>query len=252
MFTLLNLLIAASLFGIMIALQEAGRRLGERDRLGHAENDQGASAAEAAVYGLLGLIIAFTFSGAGARYEARHRLLVDEANAIGTAWLRLDLLPTSAQPQLRDLFRRYVDLRIDSARTPLGNQETMTKTLDLQTQIWSSAAAAAKESNQIAPNTVLLPALNAMIDITTTREQAKWLHSPAAVFILLGVLSLTGSLFAGYDLAGKPRHWLHTLGFAAVLSLALFVIIDYEFPRLGFIRVDEADSALIDLRRSMQ
>jgi hypothetical protein len=249
MFTLLNLLIAAVLFGTMVALQRAGRRLGERDRQRHAAaDDRGTGAAEGAVYGLLGLLIAFTFSGAGGRYEARQHLLVEEANAIGTAWLRLDLLPTSAQPHLRDLFRRYVDVRIENSRTPLGDQA---KTLDLQTQIWSGATAAARESGQMAPNTVLLPALNDMIDITTTREQAKWLHPPAAVFVMLGALSLIGALFAGYGMAGKPRHWLHTLGFAAVLSLALFVIIDYEFPRFGFIRVDATDSVLVDLRRSM-
>ena len=124
-------------------------------------------------------------------------------------------------------------------------------TVDLQTRIWTSAMAAAKDSGGVAPSTVLMPALNAMIDITTTREQARRLHPPATVFVMLGILALIGSLFAGYGMAGKPRQRLHAWGFATVLSLSLFVIIDYEFPRLGFIRIDATDSVLTDVRRSM-
>lgn len=252
MFTLLNLTTAAALIGIMVAVQEAGRRLGERDRPRTATLDeQGASAAEGAVYALLGLLIAFTFSGAGARHEARHHLLVQEANAIGTAWLRIDVLPAAAQPPLRELFRQYADARIENAQMPVDNHEAMAKTLDLQARLWAGATAAAKASGEVAPFTVVLPALNEMIDITTAREQARWLHPPPAVFAMLGVLSLIGALFAGYGTAGKRRRWLHTFGFAAVVGMALFVIIDYEFPRFGLIRVDSFDSVLADVRRSM-
>jgi hypothetical protein len=127
----------------------------------------------------------------------------------------------------------------------------MAKTIDLQSQIWSNATAAAQASAEIAPKMVLLPALNDMIDITTTREQARWLHPPVTVFLMLAVLTLIASLFAGYGLAGKPHRWLYNLGFAAVLSMALFVILDYEFPRFGFIRVDAGSSLLTDLRQSM-
>ena len=253
MFTLVNLLTATALFAIMTALQEAGRRLGEHDRQKlRAGDDRNSTAAEGAVYGLLGLLIAFTFSGAGARYETRHHLVVEEANAIGTAWLRIDLLPSSAQPQLRELFRRYLELRIADSQTPLGNQDIVVKTQALQSDIWTAATAGAKASGAEAPSIVLLPALNAMIDITTTREQARRLHPPAAVFVLLAVLSLVGSLFSGYGLAGTPRRRLHTVGFAGVLSLALFVIIDYEFPRVGLIRVQTAESVFLDRRRLMK
>jgi hypothetical protein len=98
---------------------------------------------------------------------------------------------------------------------------------------------------------VYLPALNDMIDITTTRAEARRLHPPVAVFVMLGALALLGSLFAGYGMAAAPRSRLQTLGFAAVLTLALFVIIDFEFPRFGLIRIDSADSVLVDVRRSM-
>lgn len=251
MFTILNLLIVGLLFSAMLALQEVGRRIGLRDRGSDLKGEKPGSATESAVYALLGLLIAFTFSGAAGRYEARRHLIVDEANAIGTAWLRLDVLPAAAQPALRDLFRQYVDARLDTYAVATGDAQAIARANELQRQIWSASVEAARTSGATPPYTVLLPALNDMIDITTTRAEARRLHPPVAVFVLLGVVALLGSLFAGYGMAGAPRSRVHTFGFAAVLAMALFVIVDFEFPRVGLIRVDAADSVLIEVRRSM-
>jgi hypothetical protein len=252
MFTILNILIVGLLFAAMLVMQGAGRKLGLRDHgAGTKDEKPGSSATEGAVYGLLGLLIAFTFSGAASRYEARRHLVVDEANAIGTAWLRIDLLPAAAQPALRDLFRQYVDARLENYAVSGGDARANARAMDLQRQIWSTSVAAARTSGEIPPYTVYLPPLNDMIDITTTRAEARRLHPPVAVFVMLGALALLGSLFAGYGMAAAPRSRLQTLGFAAVLTLALFVIIDFEFPRFGLIRIDSADSVLVDVRRSM-
>src|SRR5512143_443438 len=97
---------AGGLFVGMILLLELGRRLGRRRQGKHEEGARaGLGAVEGAVFALLGLLIAFTFSGAASRFDARRELIVREANAIGTAWLRLSLLPADAQPGLRVLFR---------------------------------------------------------------------------------------------------------------------------------------------------
>jgi DNA-binding IclR family transcriptional regulator len=105
-------LIVACLFLGMLIFSEIGRRIGvarsARDPDGLAK---GAGAAEAAVFALLGLLIAFTFSGAASRFEDRRHLITAEANAIGTAYLRIDLLPAAAQPEMRALFRRYAEVR---------------------------------------------------------------------------------------------------------------------------------------------
>jgi hypothetical protein len=252
MFAVLNLAIVGLLFAAMLAMQEVGRRLGLRDHVSGPKGETpGSGAAEGAVYALLGLLIAFTFSGAAGRYEARRQLVVDEANAIGTAWLRIDLLPTAEQPGLRDLFRQYVDARLESYGVSEGDARATARAIELQRRIWSTSVAAAKKAGEVPPYTVLLPALNDMIDITTTRAEARRMHPPVAVFVMLGVLALLGSLFAGYGMAPAPRSRVHTLGFAAVLAMALFVIVDFEFPRFGLIRVDAADSVLVDVRRSM-
>jgi hypothetical protein len=249
---------AASLFFGMLFSSEVGRRIGKarvkRDPEGFAK---GAGAAEAAVFGLLGLIIAFTFSGAASRFEARRHLITAEANAIGTAYLRIDLLPGDAQPEMKELFRRYTDARSATylnAGDLTATQRKLAEAAALQTEIWTKALTACRRQEAAAQAAMLLlPALNEMIDITTTRAMATKNHPPLVVFLLLGSLSLVGALLVGYDTSpNKKRSWLHTVVFAAMMSLAVYVIADLEFPRLGLIRVDAADQVLIELRRSMR
>lgn len=248
---------AAGLFFGMLAFLELGRQIGmarlARDPAGL---EKGIGAAEAAVFGLLGLIIAFTFSGAASRFEDRRHLITEEANAIGTAWLRIDLLPADSQPEIRDRFRRYTSLRsvtYQDAGDIAATQAKLDEGAKLQTEIWDKGLAASRRP-EAAANAVMLfvPALNAMIDIATTRAAATQNHPPLVVFLLLTGLSLIGSLLVGYSMSvNAGRSWLHAVAFAAMMSLVAYVIVDLEFPRLGLIRVDTADQVLIDLRRSM-
>jgi hypothetical protein len=250
------LVFAGSLFVGMILLLELGRQLGRR-RQGKDEEGAraGLGAVEGAVFTLLGLLIAFTFSGAASRFDARRQLIAQEANAIGTAWLRLDLLPAKAQPELRDLFRRYLDVRL-AAYQKMPDVEAalaeLSKATALQGEIWHRAVAACQTS----PNPVqaqLIPALNEMFDLAATRMMVARMHPPAIIFGMLGVLALMSSLLAGYAMAGgKTRSWIHVVGFALIMATTVYVILDLEFPRLGIIRVDVFDRVLVELRQSMQ
>jgi hypothetical protein len=101
---------AVALSAGVLVLLEIGRRIGVRQLAEEGETaSKGLGAIEGAIFGLLGLILAFSFSGALTRFDARRHLVVEEANDIGTAWLRVALLPADAQPPMRDLFRRYLD-----------------------------------------------------------------------------------------------------------------------------------------------
>lgn len=256
-YTLYALLIAVSMFLGMVLLLEVGRRIGARRLAKDPEGARvGLGALEAGVFGLLGLLIAFTFSGAASRFDARRQMVIQETNNIGTAYLRLDLLPTEAQAPLREHFRRYVDARIsiyeklpdiDAAKAEL------VKANNLQREIWRQALAAARAPGApTAAMAQLLPAINAMIDITTTQTWATQMHPPAIIFVMLYALALAGSLLAGSAMAAsKSRSLLHMIGYPFVLAVAVYVIIDIEFPRLGFIRVDAFDQALVELRQSM-
>jgi hypothetical protein len=246
-----------SLFLGMLLFLEIGRRIAvRRMKQDSGTAGEGVGAVDGAVFALLGLLIAFTFSGASSRFDTRRQLIVEETNDIGTAYLRLDLLPADAQPALRESFRRYLDARIDVYRKLpdlAAAKEHLAKANELQTQIWRQAVAASRAEGALpAAPVLLLPALNAMIDITTTRTMATLMHPPAVVFVMLFGLALAASLLAGYGMTGnRVRSWLHMLGFALVMAFAVYVILDIEYPRLGLIRVDAFDQALVDLRASM-
>jgi hypothetical protein len=247
----------AGLFLGMLLFAEVGRRIGVARIRRHPEGvAKGAAAAEAAVFGLLGLLIALTFSGAASRFEDRRHLITSEANAIGTAYLRLDLLPADAQPELKALFRRYVDVRTTTYRDIEDEPATAAKLAEgaaLQGQIWAKAVAACRRPDApFQAFMLLIPALNEMIDITTTRWMATRNHPPLIIFLLLGGLSLVGAMLVGYGIsANKQRTWFHTLVFSLFIALSVYVIVDLEFPRLGLIRIDAYDEVLTDLRKSM-
>jgi len=212
---------------------------------------------EAAVFGLLGLMVAFSFSAAAGRYDFRRDLIVQEANAIGTAYLRLYLLADSDQPPLRALFRSYVDSRLETYRKLPdlhAAEKELAHTGEIQGEIWTQAIADVRNpKSQPDSAKLLLPALNEMIDIITTRTMAARSHPPSDLFYLLLGLGLVASLLAGYGMGGGDRRsWLHILGFAAVTAVVIFVIVDLEFPRLGYIRLDAYDRVLVELRNSMK
>ena len=99
---------------------------------------------------------------------------------------------------------------------------------------------------------LLLPALNQMIDITATRTMTGQIHPPLIIYVMLFGLALAGALLAGYEMAGgKSRNWLHMISFSAVMAVAVYVIIDIEYPRLGLIQVSAFDQALVELRQSI-
>jgi len=248
--------LAAFLFVAIVAMLELGRRIGLR-RAAREGEAAGTGALAGAVYGLLALLIAFTFSGATSRFDSRRHLVVEEANAIGTAYLRVDMVSPAAQPALRDSFRRYLDARISAYRKLpdiAAARAELDRATQLQGEIWGRAVAACRMPDAHPSLTMLLlPALNQMIDITTTRTMATQIHPPVVIFVMLVLLALVSAVLAGHDLGrGDGRRWLHMLGYAAILSMTVYVIIDIEFPRMGLIRVDAIDHVLVDLRASMK
>ena len=255
-FTLATSLLAFGLLVGMLALLEVGRRVGAARAREEGETARaGVGAVEGAVFGLMGLLIAFTFSGAATRFDARRQLIVGEANAIGTAWLRLDLLPSEAQPAMRERFRSYLDSRIETYRrlpdfAAAGAE--IARSAALQGEIWEHALASARDGGAREATMLLLPALNQMIDITTARTWAMRFHPPPIIYVMLFAAALIAALLAGFGMAGsRRRSWLHMVGFAALIAVSVHVILDLEYPRRGSIRLDAADQMLVDLRASM-
>jgi hypothetical protein len=248
---------AALLFVLMLAAQEGGRRLAARRARMGGGAPGGSGAVDAAVFALLGLLIAFTFSGAAARFDQRRQLVTQETNAIGTAYLRIDVATPEYQPALRESFRTYLDARISGYRKMpdiAAAEAELARANAIQPVIWKQAVAAV-HSPGAPPSApmLLLPSLNAMFDITTSRAMATRTHPPLAIFGLLFLLANAAALLAGYAMGGSSnRPWLHLVVFSAVMAVSVYVILDLEFPRLGLIRVDDFDQALVALRATMK
>jgi hypothetical protein len=242
------------LFLLLLGSVELGRMFARR-RIANNDSDlPGTGAINGAIFGFLGLLLAFSFSGAASRFEARRDLIVQEANAIGTAALRIDLVAPDAQPALREAFKRYVASRIavDSVITDQPRyRAALKRSAAIQTEIWNLAVAAGKRPDA-APGTnqLLLPALNDMIDITATRAFATLMHPPPVIHaMLIGLAALTGFL-AGIGLApGRRQAWVHPVSFALIMTSAIYITIDMEYPRAGFIRVDGFEKAVIDFSK---
>jgi len=251
------IIVVISLFLCMLLFQEIGRRIGIRRIMKDPEEEgkAGTGLMESAIFALFGLLVAFTFSGAATRFDERRQLIAEEANAIGTAYLRLDLVAPDARSELRELFRQYLDSRLE-VNKKLPDLEAAKKEwaagVVLQNEIWTRAVTACTMQAHPVNCVVLLPAMNAMIDITATQKMHAMTHPPAIVFVLLIVLALGCSYIGGYGMARSNQHRLsHHILFAAMVTITVYAIIDIEYPRLGMIRIDAADQILIELRESM-
>lgn len=255
----MTIVLVLSLFGGLVGAVEVGYRLGKPRFVNEPENkdtDRGFGAVDSSVFGVLGLILAFTFTGALGRFDERRELIVEEANAIGTAYLRLDLLPTESQEKLRPLFKNYVQSRVELYQN-YGNSEIANlkyeQGLQLQNAIWQQATTLALSTGNPGIISLVSTSMNDMIDVTNLRLQATRTHPPNVVYFLLFTLALTSALLVGYNMSpNTTRSWYHIIIFTVVVSSTIYVILDIEYPRLGFIQIDIGDRVLIELLESLE
>ncbi len=184
---------------------------------------------------LLALIIGFTFSMAVSRYDQRKNLEEAEANAIGTEYVRADLLPAEAQMEARDLLRRYVGQRIEFYRTDgIENSAVGGDSLTLQADLWSSVVNAATSQ----PTPVVALAVSGMNDVFNSQgyTQAAWLNRiPTAAWALLASIAIFANLLLGYR--ERRTDLLVLVVLPLTVSIALFLIADIDSPHGGVIRV---------------
>ncbi len=251
---LVGLALSALVFIGTVSCLDIGFRLGSRSRDG--ASTEGTSAIEAAVFALLGLLLGFSFAGGITRLDARRHLIVEEVNNIGTAYLRLALLAPADRAELQPMFREYVGARLrayerlpqmDAANVELADAAR------LQQLIWCRAVAATSAAPTRTPALLLLPAINSMIDVTTARSVALHTHLPALIFALLVLVAFLSALLAGHAMAKRmARSWLHIVVYALVTAITIYTVVDLDYPRAGFIRVDAADDAFTKLRESIR
>jgi len=185
---------------------------------------------------LLGLIIGFTFSMATTRYDQRKNLEEEEANAIGTEYLRVDLLPPDAAARARTLLIHYTDLRVQfylAHRGP-GLDKINAETSALETELWNTVAEPAKA--QPTPNTWLVVAgMNDVLNSQGYTQAAWWNRIPRAAWDLMFAIAFVSHLLLGFGTHGKSSFLSIVL--PLLISIAFLLIADIDSPRGGIIRV---------------
>lgn len=247
------LLSSSILFGLFIGMYiclRIGNKLGARRKAAEFKVARhGISVMEGAVFALMGLLVAFTFSDANNRFEMRRHQVIDEVNAISTAYMRIDLLNFDSQQALRENFRQYVKLRLAVYQEPSASNLAKRAVVAVNNQqqlIWQQMMTALENTRSPSAHLLLVPALNEMFDIANGRIIGAAFHMPFALFFLLIALAFTSALLAGYDLAGnqKPPP-LHMLGFMLILTLTIYLIIDFEFSGMGLIEINPYNQELV-------
>jgi hypothetical protein len=195
---------------------------------------------------VLGLIIGFTFSMAVSRYDQRKNLEEAEANAIGTEYLRADLLPADDAAKVRGLLKSYLDQRLlyYSTRDAAQLRRVDALTARLQDELWAviRSAAAAQPTPTVA---LVVAGMNDVLNAQGYTQAAWWNRIPTAAWMLMVSMAVVGSLLIGYGCrdvtAGRWLLWV----LPAVVSLAFFLIADIDSPRHGVIRVSAQNLAAV-------
>lgn len=223
------------LLAMFLVALELGFRIRQRlERRREGQPDHGKGGQEflfSAVLGLLALLLGFTFSVGMSRYEARQALVVQEANAIGTAWLRANLLEEPVRTALRSHFKTYVEARLEWSRT---GQTDIDRMLQLQDDIWLVTGEALREDTSSALSRTVMEAVNRSFELASAREAASEAHIPDRVLALLILYAFISVLMLGYvsGAAGVLRRGAILL-LLIQLSLAIALILDIDRPGTG-------------------
>jgi hypothetical protein len=240
---------------VVVLAIEAGFRLGQAiSRKSEDEKEASVSAIAAAILTLTGFMLAFTFGISSDRLQDRKTLVREEANAIGTAWLRSDFLPEPDRAEAKGLFRKYVDDRVEAAQArDLGQvQKALDDSSRIQHQLWDMAVKNARKDMDSDVAALYIESLNELINIHTLRV-AVALHPqiPGVIWLVLYALVIFGMIATGYRTAitGSPRRSRAVSLLAVSFSLVIALIAVLDRPQSDVLKVPQ--EPLLDLRTSM-
>ena len=245
-------LIGAIIFILIIIFYLLGHRIRIKGQKNNPDkNTADLGAVNGTLLGLLGLLLAFTFGMSSSRFDARRQVIIEEANDIGTVVLRADIYPDSIRQLLRSNLKTYVEVRIAYYKAGMNLTkivEAAYQTDSISKQVWAIVADYAKKDNLTTRTSEMIPALNAMIDITTTRRAAGEATIPDSIMYFLFILCCSSAFLLGYD-NKKKIDWIVVTGLAIMLSATVFTIIDLDRPKTGLISMDKPNEKIIELRQ---
>ncbi len=245
-----EMLINWAFFALMLAATEVGFRLGRKSEPRTPESIKSQIfAVEAAILGILALLLGFTMSMAVSRFETRKQLVLEEADAIGTARLRAQLLPAPASTEIASLLSQYVNVRVQygTAGDDLAQLEELNRqSARLQTELWGRATAYARQDPNPVTAGLLLQSLNQAIDLGEARWMQFQNRVPESVIYVNAIVGLLSAMLVGYSFGVNARRNIFSMFTLTVaITLVLAVIIDLDRPRSGHIRGSQ--QPMIDL-----
>lgn len=239
------LVIGASVFILMAAASAVGAWLrGWRDKATGAPATDAGEAVDGptvtAVLTLLALLLGFSFNLAMERHEQRRMLVVDEANAIGTAYLRAQLLPQPHRKRLGDLLVAYTDNRIAFARAGPGRAPALRARNDaIITDLWAATAAALGSIGRPDFSNAFLQSMNQLIDLDATQRNARLIHVPDEIYAVLFAYMVVTSGLLGYLLTGLQGRLTSAL-VLVLMAMFLLLIFDIDRPTQGVTQKSQA------------
>ena len=209
---------------------------------------------EGSLLGLMGLMLAFSFSMAASKFENRRVIIVDEANNIATAMRNSFLYPDSVRNLFLGDFKQYVEARInyyDAVNDPVLISAALEKSNHYSMRILRLAMQQAKNFQNNIRTGQMIPAVNRMIESVTTREASRIAKTPSLILIMLLLLIFSTTFLVGYGNKAKKINFIMVTGFALMTTLTVYVIIELDRPRKGVINLDEAEKNITELRKQV-
>lgn len=237
--------------GVVLVATGIGRRIARH--IGERAGDDNLNTLEAAIIGVLALMIGFTFAMALDRFDSRRDAVMDEANAIGTTALRARMLPAPHDRQVLEQLRDYVKVRLDIT-LKVATRDDLTATIErsnaLQESMWREAMVVAGINNAMVPTGLFIQSLNDMIDSQGERLAAVRNHVPDIVIIALFVVAATASAFSGFARGTVRKQGpLPSYIIALLVCGVILLILDLDRPSAGFIEVSQ--QPMIDVAQSI-
>jgi hypothetical protein len=231
---------------IVLISAEAGWRLGNhRRQLPQHEKDAPVGAVVGATIGLLAFLLAFTFGMAASRYDTRKQLVLQEANAIGTTYLRADFLQEPQRSNIRNLLREYAALRVQGV-SKLMTKDAMAQSGALHDRLWADAVAVGTQSPNSITGGLFIQSLNEMIDLDETRVTAGRNRIPDSIWLTLYAMTILTMAAIGYHFGLTGEHsWPVTVLLAMVFTAVILLIADLDRPQTGLLKVSQ--QAMLDL-----
>ena len=243
--------LAIIMFIVMLATYHVGYRVSTRFQTYFVN---GLGPIEGSLLGLLALLLAFTFSMAVSRYDTRRRVLLEEVNYIGTALLRADLYEPVERAGFRADFKEYIDVRSAFLDTGFDEErvaENLNQTAAVSKRIWDRAARLGRDPANLIASNQMIPALNNMIDVVTSRTVKRQATVPdAIIWVLFGLCALSSFTIGVDRRESKASMMVVNAVFALMISACIFLIIDLDRPRSGLITLEGMNGLFADLRNS--